>query len=56
MCAVRPATVTIEETTRTAVEATAQLGLAQRGDRVVLTAGTTPGVTGSTDLIRIITF
>jgi pyruvate kinase len=50
-----PATVTIEETTRTAVDAARQLGLAKPGDRVVLTAGTTPGVTGSTDLIRIIT-
>jgi pyruvate kinase len=54
-CAVGPATHTIEETTGSAVDAVRRLGFAGPGERVVLTAGTTPGVTGSTDLVRVIT-
>jgi pyruvate kinase len=55
MCAVVPATRTIEETTQTAVDAARRLGLAGAGERAVLTAGTTAGVTGSSDLVRVIT-
>ena len=54
-CAVGPATHTIEETTGSAVDAVRRLGFAGAGERVVLTAGTTTGVIGSTDLVRVIT-
>jgi pyruvate kinase len=39
----------------TAVDAARSLGLVAAGERAVLTAGTTTGVTGSTDLVRVIT-
>jgi len=55
ICAVVAHTRTIEETTRTAVDAARGLGLAGAGERAVLTAGTTAGVIGSTDLVRVIT-
>jgi pyruvate kinase len=54
-CAVVPPTRTIEEITLAAAGAARRLGLAAAGQRAVLTAGTTPGVTGATDLIRVIT-
>ena len=55
ICAVVAPTRTIEETTHTAVDAARRLGLAGAGERAVLTAGTTAGVIGSTDLVRVIT-
>jgi pyruvate kinase len=54
-CAVIGHTRTIEETTDAAVSAVRRLHLASAGERAVLTAGTTQGVAGSTDLIRVIT-
>jgi pyruvate kinase len=54
-CAVIEHTKTIEETTEAAVAAVRRLHLASAGERAVLTAGTTQGVAGSTDLIRVIT-
>jgi pyruvate kinase len=54
-CAVIEHTKTIEETTQAAIAAVRLLHLASAGERAVLTAGTTQGVTGSTDLIRVIT-
>lgn len=54
-CAVIERTKTIEGTTEAAVAAVRRLHLASAGERAVLTAGTTPGVAGSTDLIRVIT-
>jgi len=53
--AVSAATRTVEETTQAALAAIRAAGLASRGERAVLTAGTTSGVTGSTDLVRILT-
>ncbi len=46
---------TIEATTAEALESVASLGVAHAGERVVLTAGTTAGVTGSSDLVRVLT-
>lgn len=48
-------TGTIEGTTALAVRAVRSLGLAAAGEHAVLTAGTTVGVSGSTDLVRILT-
>jgi len=48
-------TGTIERTTGLAMEAVRSLGLASQGERAVLTAGTTSGVTGSTDMVRVLT-
>jgi pyruvate kinase len=46
---------TIEEATVEALEVVRALALARAGDRVVLTAGTTSGVAGSSDLVRVLT-
>jgi pyruvate kinase len=54
-CAVIAPTGSIEETTQASIDAVRRLHLASAGERVVLTAGTTPGVAGSTDLIRVVT-
>lgn len=48
-------TGTIEGTTELALRALRSLGLASAGERAVLTAGTTVGVVGSTDLVRVLT-
>lgn len=53
--AVTAGTHTVEETTQAALEAVRAMGLASTGERAVLTAGTTSGVIGSTDLIRVLT-
>jgi len=45
---------TIEETTEQALHAARTSGIAHAGDRVVLTAGTAVGVSGSSDLIRVL--
>jgi pyruvate kinase len=52
---VGPTPTTIESATDEAIEAVRTLGIAGAGDRVVLTAGTKPGVTGSSDLVRVLT-
>ncbi len=44
----------IEDTTAKALAAARAAGVARVGDRVVLTAGTAVGVSGSTDLIRVL--
>lgn len=46
---------TIEEATVEALEIVRTLSLADAGQRVVLTAGTTSGVAGSSDLVRVLT-
>jgi pyruvate kinase len=48
-------TATIEGTTDAAIEAVRALGIASPGDRIVLTAGTTTGVVGGSDLVRVLT-
>jgi len=53
--AVTAGTRTVEETTQVALAAVRAAGLATAGECAVLTAGTTSGVTGSTDLIRLLT-
>lgn len=53
--AVTRSATSIDETTDLAVDAARSRGLADTGERVVLTFGTTTGVTGSTDLIRVLT-
>ena len=45
---------TIDEMTAAALDAARSSGAAHAGEKVVLTAGTTVGVTGSTDLIRVL--
>jgi pyruvate kinase len=45
----------IEEMTEVALRAARGSGTVSHGDRVVLTAGTTVGVSGSTDLVRVLT-
>jgi pyruvate kinase len=49
------APATIEEATAEALDAVRSLALARAGERVVLTAGTTSGVSGSSDLVRVLT-
>jgi len=44
----------VEETTSLALTAVRAAGLTRPGDRVVLTAGTAVGVSGSSDLIRVL--
>jgi pyruvate kinase len=46
---------TIEGTTEEATGIVRGLGLVKAGERVVLTAGTTTGVAGSSDLVRVLT-
>jgi len=46
---------TIEEATVEALDVVRALALAGAGQRVVLTAGTTSGVAGSSDLVRVLT-
>jgi pyruvate kinase len=45
---------TIEEATAEALDVIRALGLAHEGERVVLTAGTTSGIAGSSDLVRVL--
>jgi pyruvate kinase len=49
------APATIEEATAEALDVVRALALAGAGERVVLTAGTTSGVAGSSDLVRVLT-
>lgn len=49
------AAATIEEATAEALEVVRALALARAGERVVLTAGTTSGISGSSDLVRVLT-
>jgi pyruvate kinase len=53
--AVTAETRTVEETTQVALAEVRSTGLASAGERAVLTAGTTPGVIGATDLVRVLT-
>jgi pyruvate kinase len=46
---------TIEEATSEALDVVRELALASAGERVVLTAGTTSGIAGSSDLVRVLT-
>lgn len=46
---------TIEEATSEALDVVRALALAGVGERVVLTAGTTSGIAGSSDLVRVLT-
>jgi pyruvate kinase len=48
-------TGTIEQTTEIALRAVRASGLAEPGERAVLTAGTAVGVSGSSDLVRVLT-
>jgi pyruvate kinase len=53
--AIGAAPTTIEQATTEALETVRALALAGAGERVVLTAGTTSGIVGGSDLVRVLT-